>query len=204
MQLSAGDAIILSFDEVRILLYSLGFTSCKGIYMPVKEFTGREVLQAMHRLTGRGLLEAAADDAEPAAEESFVMRPELRRMMMAMGNPAGTFIYRPGESLPGFSAELYNGPEFFCYTLPDYCLVTECDWTRRESMRLRAMDMESFAQWQKEREQEAEEQLIADQIKRGQEDDFAEKETTDRPIGQGVTDETKSLSETGQALNAIL
>lgn len=204
MQLSANDSIILSYDEVRILLYSLGFTSCKGIYMPEKEFTAREVLQIMHRLTARGLLEGAAEDVQSATENKFVIKQRLRHMMMAMGNPAGTFIYRPGESFPGFSEELYNGPEYFCYTLPDYYLVTECDWTRSESMRLRAMNMVDFALWQEEREQEAKEQLLVNQIETGQGKDSRQGETTDILIPSDISDSMEPLSDTVQALNAIL
>lgn len=187
MTAAFGGALILTFDEIRILLYSLGFTSCEGIYMPQKEFTPSEVLKAVHSLERRGLLtaesgkedckarDAALDGvsafggAEGAAdafagandkEPFFVMEPGLLRMMRAVGAPGGMFEYRPGEELPGFSKELYNGPEYFCYALPDYYVVAERDWTRVESVRLRAMDAESFVLWRKEREEEAKEQSI--------------------------------------------
>lgn len=150
MRAMADETILLTYDETRILLYSLGFTSCEGIHMPEKDFSEQDVLQAMHRLAGRGLLLVENEEAA-----SFVMRPEIRQMMLAMGSPAGSFIYRPGESLPGFREEYYNGPEYYCYVLPDYYLVTERDWTRRESLRLRAMDTQAFSDWRREREQEA-------------------------------------------------
>ena len=178
MHEKANEAILLTYDEIRILLYSQGYTACEGIYMPEKQFSAQEVLQTMHRLAGRGLLipqEETADAAlqssgdfespqalseESPKELSFVLRPDICRMVLAMGNPAGSFIYRPGENLPGFSEELYNGAEYYCYVLQDYYLVTERDWTRRESIRLRAMDPQTFEDWRKEREQEAEEESL--------------------------------------------
>jgi len=151
-----GKTVLLSFDEVRILLYSLGFTSCEGIHMPEKEFSPQEILQAMHAMSRRGLL--VANDAQDGPQ--FTIRSDLLQMLSAMGNPGGTMIYRQGETLPGFSPELNNGREFFCYIIPDYILVTERDWTRREYLRLRAMSPEAFAEWKEAREREAEEEGV--------------------------------------------
>ena len=161
MELNEGKVFLFTFDEIRVLLYSLGFTSCEGIFMPGKDYTGQKVLQTVNGLVRRGLLEVPEDlrDREYQAcpgKEQFVMRPWLYQMMMAMGNPSGTMIYRPGEKYPGYPEELYSGPEYFCYFLPDYCLLTERDWTRKESMRLRAMDMKAFTAWRQEQEEEAE------------------------------------------------
>ena len=203
MRLSADDAIILSYDEARILLYSLGFTRCEGIRMPEKDFSAQEVLQAMHKLAARGLLQTDKDPSHQGGDDRFIMQPQLQRMMTAMGDPAGTFIFRPGESLPGFSGELYNGREYFCYTLPDYCLVTERDWTRRDSLRLRAMDMETFTAWQKEREQEAMEELFSEQI-RSQRKEASFAGSPDRKEAYGQESSQESSQETEQALTAIL
>lgn len=155
MEVSSEQSVLLTFDEVRILLYSLGFTKCEGIYMPEKEFSEKTVIRTMHKLSKRKLL-----DVDVSGDRTrFVLKPSLERMLMTMGSPAGTFIYRPGESLPGFSLDFYNGPEYFCYMAPDYCLIAERDWTRRESLRLRTMDLDRFRSWQKERELEAQETM---------------------------------------------
>ena len=148
-----GKTILLSFDEVRILLYSMGITSCEGIQMPEKQFSPQEILQAMHALYRRGLL---ISDESP----HFLIRSDLLKMLSAMGNPGGTMIYRQGETLPGFSEEMNNGREFFCYIVPDYILVTERDWTRRDFLRLRAMTPIGFSEWKEAREHEAEEERV--------------------------------------------
>lgn len=149
-----GKTILLSYDEVRILLYSLGYTSCEGIHMPGKQFSPEEILQAMHAMYRRGLLSPV--DTEEGSH--FAIRGDLQQMLNAMGNPGGTLIYRQGETLPGFSPELNNGREFFCYIVPDYVLVTERDWTRRDILRLRAMSPTGFSEWKDAREREAEEE----------------------------------------------
>ena len=170
MEEMSEKTVILSFDEIRILLYSLGCESCDGIFMPWKEFSPQEILMAVYSMEKRGFLlldenrpgenpvgEGEAVDVQP----HFVILPGLKKMIQTMGRPGGSFEYRPGENLPGFSKDLYNGTEYYCYMLPDYCVVAERDWTRRESLRLRAMGLEAFAAWRKEREDEAREESIA-------------------------------------------
>lgn len=168
---SADKSIILTFDEIRILLYSQGFRTCEGIYMPEKEYTAKEILRAMHHMAKRGLFithpghdldEYAGTMTDDGKGQSFKqeenslfrLKPDLQRMIRAMGASAGTFVFRPGEAVAGFQEELYNGKEYFCYTLPDYYLVAERDWTRHESIRLRTMDTQAFLSWKEEREQE--------------------------------------------------
>lgn len=158
-------SIILSFDEIRILLYSLGFTSCEGIYMPRKEFTPQEIIKAIFDMVKRGLLIVRGEDegirelstdmlSGKTLEDGFIMDPALHSMMMAMGNPGGSFEYRPGEDTAGFYIEYNNGPEYYVYVLPDYYLVADRDWTRSDSLRLRAMNTQSFLAWRDEREEE--------------------------------------------------
>lgn len=171
-------SVMLTFDEVRILLYSLGFTKCEGIYMPEKEFSAEAILRTMHKLSSRGILNVHTSGEKP----QFVIKPALRRMLVTMGAPAGTFIFRPGEGIPGFSAELNNGPEYFCYMVPDYCLVAERDWTRKDSLRLRAMKPDEFQDWQKERELEAQE-LMAGVSEEYEKQSFETDETENEKTG---------------------
>lgn len=173
MRISGDEVLILTFDEVRILLYSLGYTSCKGIYMPEKEYSAKEVILAMHKMARRGFFSEDPEGGRVRCEkQQYVLRPGLRRMMMAMGDPSGSFVFRPGESGPGFSEELYNGPEYYCYMRPDYCLVAERDWKQRDCLRLREMEKSEFMSWQKEREQEAREIQLAEGLPR-ERNDFA-------------------------------
>lgn len=191
-----GKSLILTFDEVRILLYSQGYMTCEGIYMPQKEYDPQDILQVVHAMEKRGLLilEEELEAREKPGEiggsslspgrgtlspifetkgqqiekkdgsmpfSRFVVRQDLQRMLQAMGDPAGSFIYRPGEDLSRLSGEWYSGPEYYCYILPDYCLVAERDWTRIESLRFRAMDPETFEEWRQEREEEAKERNLS-------------------------------------------
>ena len=66
------------------------------------------------------------------------------------------------------------------------------------------MNMVDFALWQEEREQEAKEQLLVNQIETGQGKDSMQGETTDILIPSDISDSMEPLSDTVQALNAIL
>lgn len=58
--------IILSFDELRILLYSQGFRRCEGVYMPEKDFSQENIINALDKLEKNGLL--TIEKADIAAE----------------------------------------------------------------------------------------------------------------------------------------
>ena len=42
--------ILLSFNEMRILLYNMGFKSVRGILMPREEFRREEIIRSMHHM----------------------------------------------------------------------------------------------------------------------------------------------------------
>lgn len=218
MEEMSEKTVILSFDEIRILLYSLGFESCEGIFMPRKEFSPQEILKAVYSMEKRGFLlldenrpvEHPAGGGEAAdGQPHFIILPRLKKMIQTMGKPGGSFEYRPGENLPGFSKDLYNGTEYYCYMLPDYCVVAERDWTRRESLRLRAMDMEAFTAWRQERDDEAREEIVAGKIiddtylvsemKSDSEEEKGADGIREMPVGQ-----EQDTGFQGKALEAIL
>ena len=58
--------ILLTFDEIRILLYGMGVSEIDGVYMPEKAFTEEEILSAMQHLSASGLIEAG-DEKCPGA-----------------------------------------------------------------------------------------------------------------------------------------
>ena len=155
---SEAEAVFLTFNEIRILLHSQGFHSCEGIYMPEKNYSAQEVLAAVHNLVKRGILQImeGEDGNDPKgglAENAF--------MVLIMGAPVKTLIYRQGESLPGFSEEYHNGREYFCYIVPNQILVVERDWTRTDMLRMRKMSPAEFDRWEEEREKEATEKESA-------------------------------------------
>lgn len=176
---SEAGAVFLTFNEIRILLYSQGFHSCEGIYMPEKNYSAQEVLAAVHNLVRRGILqirdgEAGNDDknddkggmirnafiSEGTQEGTdqrgtFQIRPDILQIVLIMGAPVKTLIYRQGESLPGFSEEYHNGREYFCYIVPDQILIVDRDWTRTDMLRIRKMSPAEFSRWEEEREKEA-------------------------------------------------
>ena len=120
---------LLSFDELRILLYSQGYRQCEGIYMPEKAFTQDEVLQAMFQMSKRGLL--TEQDGE------FVMRQELAEMVQIIGAPSGTMILRSER----------EGQDYFCYIVPAHIVVSEKSRTKEDILRLRAFSPEAFTEW---------------------------------------------------------
>lgn len=180
--LPAEGAVFLSFNEIRVLLRSLGYLSCKGIYMPERNFTSYDVLNTMLGLSKRGILLPAEEPSSEAEDKSagdqeisraskgerdnaipedrrFRIRPDVLKMISTIGNPVDTLIYRQGETLPGYSEEYHNGREYYCYIVEGYILVTERDWTRPEMLRLRAMSPSEFSRWEEELEQEAAEEM---------------------------------------------
>ena len=166
--------VFLTFDEVRILLHSQGFHSCEGIYMPEKIFSSQEVLSVIYSLSKRGILQVmeekereapgSAVEAEVLSDrkregsaakvDMFHIRQDILQMILIMGAPVETLIYRQGESLPGFRKEFHNGREYFCYIVPNQILVVDQDWTRADMLRMRIMSPEVFSRWEKEREKE--------------------------------------------------
>ena len=116
---SEAKAVFLTFNEIRILLHSQGFHSCEGIYMPEKNYSAQEVLAAVHNLVKRGILQImeGEDGNDPKgglAENAFVregaqegaaymdtfqIRPDILQMVLIMGAPVKTLIYRQGVFL---------------------------------------------------------------------------------------------------------
>ena len=49
---------ILTFDELRILLFACGIEEINGVFMPEKVFTEEEVLSALHHMAEREIIRA--------------------------------------------------------------------------------------------------------------------------------------------------
>lgn len=120
-------AYIFTFDELRILLYSLGFTQCEGVRMPEKDFSAAEVIEGIRNLAAEGV-------AVPE-EDGFRIAEDVARMLRVIGAPITTFSFEAG------------GAQYFCYVSDDAVVVSERYWERAEAVRLRMLDTAAFTAW---------------------------------------------------------
>ena len=124
--------VVLSFDELRILLYSQGYRQCDGIYMPEKDFSEEEVLRAMLHMSRNDLIKEKDGD--------FCPRADLAEMIPVIGEPAGTMVVRSAD----------RTQVCFCYVVPGKVVVSEKTVTREESVRLRLLTPEDFVEWKEQ------------------------------------------------------
>ena len=122
---------ILSFDEFRILLASLGYASVDGIFMEEKQFTRSDVIQSLFRLQNGECIMADA--------EAFSLDTELETMLRTVGEPDGTEVL-----------EADNGRQVFCYYKGEYVTVSERYYEKKDTIRLYGFTLEAFALWRKE------------------------------------------------------
>ncbi len=119
---------ILSFDELRVLLFSLGFEKNEGILMDEKTFTESEVLFTLHHLTQKNLL--------GLNEDRFEIIPELKKYLTIIGKPESSQIIN-GE----------DGREYFVYFGTEEAAVTERYWQRKDAIRITGMSLEDYREW---------------------------------------------------------
>lgn len=125
--------IILTFDEIRILLYGLGKTGIEGVWMPEKEFTEQDVLYAMHHLSKAGFI--------IAQDDRFIMREDVRRIIEIAAAPDATEIWTPcGE----------QGPSYFLYYAGESVVVSERFWRKKDTVRYALLSVEEFRRFRQE------------------------------------------------------
>ena len=124
--------LIISYDELKILLYNRGFRSCSGILMPEKEYTQEEILQIMNRLALRGLIEAK--------EEHFVIPPQVAQTADLIGAPQSSYSFSDPET----------GQVYCCYISDTLVVVTEKNWARKDTLRIRRFTPQEFSDWRNE------------------------------------------------------
>ena len=127
-----GQVIIISYDELKILLYNRGFRSCNGIVMPDRELSDEEVLQSMNKLALRGMIEAG--------EEKFVIRPETAAWVDMIGAPMSSYSF----------SEPATGQVYYCYLSDTMVVVTENYLPKKETLRVRIFTPEAFSAWREE------------------------------------------------------
>lgn len=124
---------ILTFDELRILLYSLGYRKVEGIYMPEKEFQEADILLALHHMSAKKLI--------TAEEQEFLIRDDLQQALKVMGAPLETAVWRSDEP---------DMPEYFLYLVPDRAVVSERYWKKEDTVRLRMFTAAAFEEWKEQ------------------------------------------------------
>lgn len=131
-------SLVLTFDELEILLYNLGFRQVYGVRMPEKEFTEAEVLTAMHRLAAAGHV--------TAEDDGFVYDDGLRRTLLTMGDPAATFVVTYGE----------EERQAFCYEGKDRMVLSQLHDARPRCLLIRDFRKNAFRKWLKDMDAEIE------------------------------------------------
>jgi len=119
---------ILSFDELRVLLFSLGFDKNEGILMKEKNFSESEVLQIMHQLSQKELI--------VFAEDSLEVVPELKEYLNVIGRPEYSEIVTGAD-----------GHEYYVYLGTDHAVVTDRYWQKKDAIRLSGMSFEQYREW---------------------------------------------------------
>ena len=129
-----GQTIIISYDELKILLYNRGFRSCEGILMPDNECSDEEVLQAMNKLALRGMI--------LAKENCFAISDETAQMVDLIGEPDSSYSFSDEKT----------GQVFCCYLSDEMVVVTENYWKKPDTLRVRIFTPEEFRIWREELE----------------------------------------------------
>ncbi len=124
---------LLTFDELRILLYACGFRTIEGVFMPEKKYVEEEIIETLYRLNRRGFISAK--------EEAFVIDEELRKMLEVIGAPGNTFVQRRSD-----------GQEYFGYESPDKIVVSELYRKKENMLKLTVFKPEDFHAWREEQQ----------------------------------------------------
>lgn len=125
--------ILLTFDEVRILLYALGKNRVEGVVMPEKEFQEADVLNAMHRLSQAGFI--------TAGDDRFTVREDIRRILEIVSEPEETEIWKPHGS---------EGPAYFLSRADRNVVISERFWRRKNTIRYALFSEEQFRKFKEE------------------------------------------------------
>ena len=125
--------ILLTFDELKILLYGMGVREIEGVYMPEKTFQREEILLAMHHMAEAGFIEAG--------EEKFRVREDIRTLLETMAYPEQTEIWNPGDE---------DGSAFFLYEKGEVVVVSRQFFQKKDTLRLAVFDRIGFKQWREE------------------------------------------------------
>ena len=124
---------LLTFQEVKILLQSLGYDSITGIRMPEEQLTREAVIKLLHQMSEKGLLRAKG--------ERFIMDSRIGEMMVCMGQPDKTVFYDSGDSW---------FPSYFCYMKEEQVLVSELYPVKKDVLKLTLFNREEYEKWKEQ------------------------------------------------------
>lgn len=120
--------ILISFQEIRILLYVRGVREIEGIYMPEHKYTDQEVVDNLYGMVKNNFISVE--------NEEFFPRQDLEKILKVMSQAEKTFILNP----------------YFCYELEDSVVVCERYWKKKEMLRIQIFTREEFEVWKYENE----------------------------------------------------
>lgn len=133
--------VLLTFDEIKILLHAMQVRFVKGIFMPQTAVPEADIISALHHMAEGGLIRTE--------ENAFVIRSDLQEMLRIMADPEETFIWKP-ETGSDFCQDELQVPEYFCYVGSGKVLVSEQYWKKKNSMKLRVFSQEDFEKWKEQ------------------------------------------------------
>ncbi len=115
--------ILISFQEIRILLYVRGIREIEGIYMPEHKYTNQEVVEVLHGMVKHNFI--------TVENEKFVPREDLEKILEIMSQAEDNFVMEP----------------YFCYRAGDSVVVCERYWKKKEMLRIQLFNTEEFEIW---------------------------------------------------------
>lgn len=124
--------LVLSFDEISILLYSRGYRQILGIKMPERDYTPEEIIFALKHMTDSGIVSAG--------DEVFRIRDDVAKVMDVIGNPVSVSMVESGKGHPAYS----------CYFAPGCVVVTQLHELKEKTLRIRTFTEEEFASWRED------------------------------------------------------
>lgn len=125
--------ILLTFDELKILLYGSKVTQIEGVYMPEKIFSSQEIAGALNHLSRIGFIKAG--------EERFHIREDIKEIIGIMAQPDRTGILKP---------DCAEYPSFFWYVRGEHAVVSEQFGRKKETLRLMLYERNAFERWKEE------------------------------------------------------
>lgn len=126
-------SILLTFDEMRIMLYGMGVSEIDGVYMPEKNFCESEIISTLHHLSEAGFIEAG--------EDKFHIRKDVRSILEIVAAPEWTDIWKPVGD---------EGPAFFLYFTDGSVVASERFWRKKDTLRLTLFKRDEFERWREE------------------------------------------------------
>lgn len=118
--------ILVSFQEIRILLYVRGVREIEGIYMPEHKYTDQEVVDALYGMVKNKFISVE--------NEEFVPRKDLEKILKTMSRAERTFIL----------------DSYFCYEAEGFIVVCERYWKKQDMLKIQIFTREEFEAWKSE------------------------------------------------------